>query len=179
MWRAQPSWADDAFAKITGIIQGAILGDQPDIKGLTGSKDAVQVFSTNFGLDAPTTTSVGGGLTIGRAQAGPLAVVKRFDKASPKLLRAAFTGEALTVEITWFMIFQTAPRKTVTIKLENAFVTNMDASAELQGSSASGFETVGFTYGKITFSTPIIDPTTGQITGTSSVCLDMVLNRTC
>jgi|KBSSwiStaDraftv2_1062776.scaffolds.fasta_scaffold243951_3 type VI secretion system Hcp family effector len=177
---AQPSWADDAFAKITGSIQGVILGDQPDVKGIAGSKDAVQVFSTAFGLAVPVSTSTsGGGATLGKPQAGPLAVVKRFDRASPKLLRAAFTGESLTVEITWFMFFQTAPRKTVTIKLEGAFVTNMEAAAELQGSSASGFETVSFTYSKITFSTPIIDPVTGQITGTSSVCLDVALNRAC
>jgi hypothetical protein len=38
---------------------------------------------------------------------------------------------------------------------------------------------VSFTYSKITFSTPIIDPVTGQITGTSSVCLDVALNRAC
>ena len=138
------------------------------------------MFSTAFGLAVPVSTSTsGGGATLGKPQAGPLAVVKRFDRASPKLLRAAFTGESLTVEITWFMFFQTAPRKTVTIKLEGAFVTNMEAAAELQGSSASGFETVSFTYSKITFSTPIIDPVTGQITGTSSVCLDVALNRAC
>src|SRR6185369_2968722 len=89
---AQPSWADDAFAKITGSIQGVILGDQPDVKGIAGSKDAVQVFSTAFGLAVPVSTSTsGGGATLGKPQAGPLAVVKRFDRASPKLLRAAFT----------------------------------------------------------------------------------------
>jgi type VI secretion system Hcp family effector len=175
---AESSWADDAFAKITGSVQGVIPGDQPDIKGIAGSKDAVQVFSTAFGLAVPLSTATGG-LTLGKPQAGPLAVVKRFDRASPKLLRAAFTGEALTIEITWFMIFQTTPRKTVTIKLEGAFVTNMEAGAELQGSNASGFETVSFTYSRITFSTPIIDPATGQVTGTSSVCLDVALNKTC
>jgi type VI secretion system Hcp family effector len=137
------------------------------------------VFSTVFGLTIPPITSGGGGTVAGKPTASPLAVVKRFDRASPKLLRAAFTGETLTVEITWFMSFQGTPRKTVIIKLEGALVTDMQAAAELQGTSASGFETVSFTYSRVTFSTPIIDPITGQVTGTSSVCLDTSQNKTC
>ena len=168
----QPSWAEDAFAKITGSIQGVILGDHPDIKGVLGSKDAVRIFSTTFGLQVVQAAGVG------KPVPGPVAVVKGFDRSSPKLLRAAFTGEALTVEITWYMLFQSVPRKTVTIRLDGAFVTNMDASADLQGNNASGFESVSFNYSKITFATPILDAN-GGIIGTSSVCLDVLNNKTC
>lgn len=177
---AAASWAEDAFAKITGSAQGIILGDQPAIPALSGSKDAVQIFSTTFGLTVPqSTTSTGGAGTIGRPVADPVALVKRFDRASPKLLRAAFTGEALTIDITWFMNFQGTPRKTVTIRLENAIITDIQAAAELNGASASGFETVTVTYQRITFSTPIIDSATGQVTGTSSVCLEPASGKTC
>ncbi len=165
----QPSWAESAFAKITGSIQGPIVGDHPDIKGLLGSRDAVRVFSTTFGLQVLQAAG------IGKPVPGPVAVVKGFDPASPKLLRAAFTGEILTVEITWYMTFQTVPRKTVTIRLDGASVTNMDASADLQGSNASGFESVSFNYSKITFSTPTLDAN-GNVIGTNSVCLDVVNN---
>ena len=174
----QPSWAEDAFAKIT-VGNVVIPGDQPEIKGLPGSKGAVQVFSTAFGLANTLTFGGGGGAGGGKAVPTPVAVVKRFDPASPRLLKAAFLGEALTVEITWYMNFQNVPRKTVTIKLEDAFISNMEASAELQGANASGFETVSFIYSRITFSTPIIDPATGAVTGTSSVCLDVVNLKTC
>jgi type VI secretion system Hcp family effector len=174
-----PAWAENAFAKITGRQQGVIKGDQIEIRGLPGSKDAIQVFSTTFGLQNPP-VPVGGGGGGGKAVAGPVAVVKGFDAASPKLLRAAFTGEALTVEITWFMAnSQAAPQKTVTIKLDGAAVTNMEASAQLSGGFSTDFESVSFTYSRITFTTPIINPVTGAVTGTSSVCLDVASNRTC
>jgi type VI secretion system Hcp family effector len=176
---AQPSWAEDAFAKITGSQQGVILGDQPNITSLPGSKDSVQIFSTTFGLTVPQILSGGGGATSGKPVALPVALLKHFDRASPKLLRAAFTGETLTVDITWFMTFQATPRKTVTIKLENALITDIVAAADLNGSNASGFENVSLTYGRITFSTPIIDPATGQVTGTSSVCLEPASGKAC
>jgi type VI secretion system Hcp family effector len=173
----QPAWAENAFAKITGSRQGVIKGDQLEIRGLPGSKDAIQVFSTTFGVQVPPVPVGGGG---GRAIAGPVAVVKGFDAASPKLLRAAFTGETLTVEITWFMAnSQAAPQKTVTIKLDGAAVTNIEASAQLSGGFSTDFESVSFTYSRITFTTPVINPVTGAVTGTSSVCLDVASNRTC
>ena len=175
---ARPAWAEDAFAKITGSAQGIILGDQPNITSLPGSKDSVQIFSTTFGLSVPQIVG-GGGTTSGKPVASPVALLKHFDRASPKLLRAAFTGETLTVDITWFMSFQGTPRKTVTIRLDNALITDIQAAADLNGSTASGFENVTLTYGRITFSTPIIDPATGQVTGTSSVCLEPASGKAC
>ena len=175
---AQTSWADDAFAKITGSQQGVILGDQPNIATIPGSKDAVQIFSTTFGLTVPQTTG-SGGVVFGKPNPSPVSLLKRFDRASPKLLRAAFTGESLTIEVTWFMIFQGTPRKSVTIRLDNAVITDIQAAADLQGSNASGLENVSVVYGRITFSTPIIDPVTGQVTGTSSVCLEPASGKTC
>jgi len=50
---APPSWADDAFAKITGSIQGVIQGDQTSIPSIPGSANAIQVFATSFGLANP------------------------------------------------------------------------------------------------------------------------------
>ena len=103
---AQPSWAEDAFAKITGSVQGVIGGDQPFIAAIPTSKETVQIFSTVFGLAIHEDPgSVGGTKPVVIPVARPLGVVKRFDRASPKLLRAAFTSEPLTVEITWFMNF--------------------------------------------------------------------------
>jgi len=174
----QPSWADDAFAKITGSIQGVIQGDQPAIAGLVGSKDTVQIYSTTFGLSAQQAVGTGGGAAVGKITAAPVALVKRFDRASPKLLRAAFTGESLTIEITWFMPFQGRPQKTVTVRLDEAVITDVQAEADLRGVAASDVESVTVTYGRITFSTPIIDAL-GRVTGTSSVCLEPAIGKTC
>ena len=49
----------------------------------------------------------------------------------------------------------------------------------LLGVPSSDFETVSFTYTRITFTTPIINAATGAVSGTSSVCLDVASNRTC
>jgi type VI secretion system Hcp family effector len=176
---AQPSWAEDAFAKITGSIQGAILGDQGALPGIPSAKDTVQIFSTAFGLTVAQSQVGGGGAATGKVNASPVALVKHFDRASPKLLRAAFTGESLTIEITWFMIFQGLPQKTVTIRLEGAVITDIQAGADLHGTVASDAESVSVTYTRLIFSTPIIDPVTHKVTGTSSVCLDAVNNKIC
>ena len=174
---AQPSWAEDAFAKITGSIQGAILGDQPNIAAIPGSLNAVQVFGTGFSLENPVGTTPG--QVTGRPTAGPLSIVKRFDRASPKLLRAAFTSEPLTVEIIWFMTFGGgAVARTVSVKLEGAVITNMEASANLTNNSASGNEAVFFTYSRITFMVPTVN-SQGQTTGTTSVCLDVAAGKAC
>lgn len=114
---AQPSRAEDAFAKITGSIQGPILGDQPNIPVIPGSLNAIQVFATGFSLANPVGTTPG--QVTGRPTAGPLSIVKRFDRASPKLLRAAFTSEPLTVEIIWFMTLGGGMfSRSVSVKLE-------------------------------------------------------------
>jgi type VI secretion system Hcp family effector len=171
----QSAWAEDAFARISGAIQGVIQGDQVGIQGIANSANTVQVFSTVFGLSNPATT---GGTSTGRPVAAPVALVKRFDRASPKLLRAAFTGEPLTVEIIWFMAINGVVRQTVSIRLENALVTNMQASADLNGNNASGFEEVSLSYARIIFTTPTINAQ-GTVTGMTSVCLDVVKNGTC
>jgi type VI secretion system Hcp family effector len=177
LWTPTAS-ADDAFARITGVAQGTIQGDQPAILGIANSANTVQVFSTVFGLSNPVSTTPGVIGTSGRPAAHPIGMVKRFDRASPKLLRAAFIGEALTVEIVWYMVLAGVVKQTVTIKLDNAFITDISAAADLHSTSASGQEQVTLSYSRITMSTPIIDAK-GVVTGTSTVCLDVVNNRPC
>lgn len=177
---AQPARADDAFAKITGSSQGLILGDQPEISLIPDSKDGVQVFSTGFELKQNFGKTGGGVLVpVGPPVVSELQLTKRFDRASPKLLRAAFTGESLSIEIIWFMIFQAVARKTVSIKLDDARITMIQAAANLQGNDASGFESVSLVFSRMTFTTPILDPKTGKVTGQSSVCLDGLTGNIC
>ena len=161
---------------MNGVVQGVIPGDQGPLPTIPTAKDTVQIFSTTFGLSAPTGA---GGVPIGRINASPVALIKRFDRASPKLLRAALTHENLTIEITWFMTFQGLTQKTVTIRLDDAVITDIQAAADLHGTTVSDAETVTVTYSRLTFSTPIIDPTTHRVTGFTSVCIDAANNTTC
>lgn len=173
---APPAGAEDAYAKITGAIQGVIQGDQVGLTGLTGSANTVQVFSTGFNLANPVGATPG--QVTGKPIAGPLSFVKRFDRASPKLLRAAFTSEPLTVEIIWWMATTNGARQTTTIRLDNALVTNIDAAASLSGGNASGNEEVTLTYQRITLTVPTINGA-GQVTGTTTVCLDVAQGKAC
>lgn len=173
---APPAGAEDAYARITGAIQGQIQGDQVGLTGLTGSANAVQLFSTGFNLANPVGTTPG--QVTGRPIAGPLSFVKRFDRASPKLLRAAFTSEPLTVEIIWWMSTNNGARQSTTIRVDNALVTNIDAAASLQGGGARGNEEVTLSYQRITLTVPTINAA-GQVTGTTAACLDVAQGKTC
>jgi len=163
LW-TQPSWAADrAFAKITGSSQGVIEGDST----FNQAPKSIEVLNTGFGMAVPPGA---------KPMAGPVTMLKRFDRASPKLLLAAFTGETLLVDISWFMD-QTGQR-TVSVVLDGATITKIDAAAQLDGTSASGFEAVSLSYARITFTTRIIDAS-GKVSGTITVCLDVAAGKVC
>jgi type VI secretion system Hcp family effector len=171
-----PTWAEDAFMRVTGAVQGIIPGDQTALTGIANSANQIQVFSTGFSLTNPLSTTPG--QVTGRPVAGPVNLVKRFDRASPRMLRAAFTSESLTVEIVWWMSTNLGVRQTTTLRLDGAFITSIQAAADLNGGSASGFEEVSMTYQRATLTVPTITAS-GQVTGTTSVCLDIARNTTC
>jgi type VI secretion system Hcp family effector len=169
------AWADAAFVRITGTSQGFIAGDQQDIK-ITGSLNAIPLTTTQFNLTNPEGTTPG---QVTRPIAGPVAITKRFDRATPKLMQAAFTGEQLTVEIVWWMLDGAGiTRPTTRVKLEGARITSLAAAANLNGGNANAAEEVTFTYRMITLTVPILD-VKGVTTGTSSVCLDLEKQGPC
>ena len=168
------AWADAAFMRVTGS-QGLIVGDQVDIK-ITGSKDAIPVTTTQFNIDNPADELPG---QVTRPVAGPVVVSKRFDRATPKLMQAAFTGEELTVEIVWWMLDgagQTRP--TTRVRLDGARITSLGAAASLSGSNASAQEEVSFIYRTITLTVPVLD-VKGVTISTVSVCLDVEKGSPC
>jgi type VI secretion system Hcp family effector len=173
---APPARADFAFARITGSVQGLIQGDHPPVSKLTSAENAIAITSTGFGLLVPPSTPTSPG---GKAEISPLALHKTFDRASPKLLRAAFTGEPLLVEVTWFMLLQDgSARQTVTIRLEDALITRIAAAAALQNNDATDSEEVSFLYSRIIFTVPNIDAK-GNVTGVTTVCLDVTQAKVC
>ena len=169
----RPAGADDAFARITGPNLGLIQGDQTAIPGVPASMDGIQVFDTGFGLNVPAPP-------FSPPVAAPFTFSKRFDRASPKLLLAAFTGEPLDVEIIWFMNLPGtgAGKQTFSIKLAGAFITSIGASAQLQGNDGVGGEQVALTFSKITFIAPNVD-SKGQVGAPIAVCLDVTTGKKC
>ena len=92
--------------------------------------------------------------------------------ASPRLLRAAILGQLLTVEIVWFMNINSVAKQTSTLRLEDAFISNIESSAQLNGNNAGVFEELSIIYSRIRFTVP-------SGTTTLSVCCDFALNRPC
>ena len=96
---ASPSWAArEAYLVVTGATQGVIQGDST----AKVAPNAIVVQAIGLGLSIPITTIPGGGSSTGRPNVEPLKIAKFPDKASPKLLLAALTGELLKVDLTWF-----------------------------------------------------------------------------
>jgi type VI secretion system Hcp family effector len=169
---APAAWAEDAFARFTTLSGALIPGDQPAIPGITAAKDAVQVFGTVLGIDS--TVNVGSGaIQLGPVAARPLVLTKRIDRASPRLLRSAFTQEALNVEVVWVMNLAGVKKQSVSIRLERAYITRIEASASLTGNDAANYEDVHLVFAKVIQTVPTIDAA-GNVTGTTISCLNVL-----
>src|SRR5262245_10565677 len=146
---ASPSWAArEAYLVVNGATQGVIQGDST----AKVAPNAIVVQAIGLGLSIPITTVPGGGSSNGRPTAEPLRIAKFPDKASPKLLLAALTGELLKVDLTWFGAdLAGAPvAKTFSISLEGALITGIDTSGAT--TVVNGVtEEISFVYNKITF----------------------------
>ena len=149
-----PAAAWVAFAKMTtaaGNIDGGVTQ-----KGFEGQ---ISVLGLGNRLRQPLDSA--SGLPAGKAQLGPLEVVKGFDIATPKLIAAVTTATSFTkVEIT---IFKTTPTGTSVpgfrITLTNATLFNVDTSYD-PGADPSAIEKLEFVYQKMTW-TDLITGATG------------------
>jgi type VI secretion system Hcp family effector len=142
-----PGAALEAYLIVQGASQGAIQGDST----AKVAPNSIVVQAIGLGLTVQTAISAGGA-GVGPAAVAPLRVAKLPDKASPKLLLAALTGESLKVDLIWFGAdLPGGPvSKTFSITLENAVISEIDtagATTVLNGVS----EQVSFKFGKITY----------------------------
>jgi type VI secretion system Hcp family effector len=135
--------------------------------------NAIVVQAIGLGLSVQTTSLPGGGATIGRAVAEPLKIAKFPDKASPKLLLAALTGETLKVDLTWFgeNIPGGPVSKTFSITLEGAIITGIDTSGATTVVNGVS-EEVSFTFNKITYRDERVSPAI-------TTCWDLVQGKKC
>ena len=167
---ASPSWAArEAYLVVNGQIQGVIQGDST----AKVAPNAIVVQAIGLGLSIPTSSTPGGGQTLGRASVEPFKIAKFPDKASPKLLLAALTNEPLKVDLTWFGAdLAGAPTsKTFSISLEGAIIVGIETSGAT--TVVNGVtEEVSFIFNKITFRDERTSPAT-------VTCWDLIQNKKC
>jgi len=144
-WAALP-----AYMAIEGAGQGTIEGSCTidDER-----RNTIVVYS--FGHNVRVPSDPQSGQPTGQRIHGPLKILKEFDKSSPKLYQALFTGEHLvTVEIKFYRMAQTGQEvHYFTIRLEDAIIVSITPSfpTSLLGEyeAYKHMETVAFTYKKI------------------------------
>jgi type VI secretion system secreted protein Hcp len=141
-----------------------ITGQAGPIQGDNTSKDgpgAIVVKEIGFQLNRP--FDAASGQPTGQLRFAPFSLVKQPDRATPRLLRAAVTGEALTVEIKWYRSLATGVEQHYfTVRLENAMVVSMDSQGDV--TVAGGvLESLLLTYGKLVM-TDVINGTTTDVT---------------
>jgi type VI secretion system secreted protein Hcp len=145
------------YVWFTGNKQGKFgghgsWGGEDDQKGREGSS-LVQQFSHEISMPRDPQS----GLPSGRRVHHPVQIVKRIDKASPRLLQALTTGERFSdVTYKWYRIDPMGGQQHYfTIQLEEAVLVGMKEwfpiTADNTRSTYSHFEDVAMTYRKITW----------------------------
>ena len=80
----------DMFLKVTGSRQGLIKGESKD----AAHREEIEIESFSYEVTQPYSVS-GGGVGVGKRQHAPFRFRMRAQSASPKLFKAATTGEHL------------------------------------------------------------------------------------
>jgi type VI secretion system secreted protein Hcp len=145
------------YVWFTGVKQGAIDGwgswsGEDDQRGREGSS-LVQEFEHKITIPRDPQS----GLASGRRKHHPVQIVKRMDKASPKLYQALCEGERFSeVVFKWYRIDEKGAGGQVhyfTTTLEEAVLTEMKdwfpITADEGKAQYSHFESLAFTYRKI------------------------------
>ena len=130
--------AFDCFLKISGI-DGESKDDQ--------HKDEIELISINWGATQSGTSGYGGGAGAGRVSMENVDVVKKFDKASPKLMLACCNGKHIPDAVVTIRKAGEEQQEYMKIKLNDVIVTSVTAGGS--GEDEIPIENVSFDYGKI------------------------------
>lgn len=144
---AQSFAAENVYMTIVGP-QGAIKGEAKSPHG----SEWIPVTQFSMSLEAP--RDVATGQASGKRQHEPLKVLKKMDAASPKLERAASSGERLKEVV--FQVYRTGPggREELyeTIRLMNPMISSIHATGGATAKSGQApQEELTFTYEKIEY----------------------------
>jgi type VI secretion system Hcp family effector len=142
-----------AFSAATAImtITGAIQGEIPGSCEMYGFEDTIEVYAYTFNIAARPDEHC---RPTGELQNYPLSVVKGIDRATPALLRALNTNEALQVRIDFFKTDHSGSLiNHYSIALKNARISGI-SQEQLNNRNTDNFaivvlEKIGLTYGEM------------------------------
>ncbi len=125
---AQPAAAaTDIYMQVTA---------EPPITGEVTARNyagQIQLLSFSQSVQAAVSLGTGSGASAGRATCGPITLTKRVDKASPRLIAAAVTGERISQAVISFVDTSNpggrgVQRNDYTVTLTDAFLTSVQQS---------------------------------------------------
>jgi type VI secretion system secreted protein Hcp len=161
--------AYDAFLEFTPKVEG-----ESTAEGMSG---IIDVFSFSWGL-SNATTDIGSGSSGGRAEFGPLNIMKKTDKASPVLMKACATGDHYDKAR---LILRKATGKDqqqqqfVVYTLTGAFISSFSLSGA-SGGDTTPTESLSIDYATIKFEYWYQDGK-GKLTAASSFEYDLVKRK--
>jgi len=150
---ALPTRGADLFLELPGIP-----GESTEVN----HRNWISLQSLSFGISrtGPTNSSAGSARAIGQ----DLGLAKRIDLASPKLALAAASGQPLaTARIQWV---RQAANNVPLVQFDAVFRDVRIRSDAVSGSATELTEQLQFSYGRMTWSTPVLDArgdSTGRI----------------
>lgn len=162
--------AFDAFIKLTGID-----GESTDSKHAKW----IEISSFSWGVSQPAVGSRSAGAAAGsqRANFQDLSIVKRLDRASPKLALHCANGKKIP-EVTLELCRATGDKqKYMEYKLSDVIVSSLQPSGASGGMGEVPEEEVSFNYGKIEWKYTATDPKTGKAAGDVSAQWSLVENK--
>jgi len=163
--------AFDAFLKIDGIP-----GESTDDK----HKDWIEILGYGFGVSQATggaSRSDAGAASSGRADFADLSIVKRLDKASPKIFLSCIKGDHIKSVVLEFCRATGDKTKYCDIKLSDVLITAAQPSGQPKAADAVPTENVSFNFGKIEYTYYATDHKTGKPAGQVAMNWDTTTNK--
>ena len=135
--------AVDTYLKIDGV-PGEATDDQ--------HQDWIEVqgFDHQFSQPASATPSSAGGGTVGRVDMGHFNIVKKLDKATPKLAEYCCSGKSLpSITLQMYRASGDKPVKYMEVKMEGVIIASIDHGRAHTEQDTFPIETVGFNFAKV------------------------------
>jgi type VI secretion system secreted protein Hcp len=144
------------IAATSATVASSTYGIFLKVDGIAGESTAAKhmgeigVLSFSFGVTNTGTQQFGGGGGAGKTQVQDLHVVKRMDKASPRLFLAAASGEHIGL-VRLACDDALAQTTFCTVTLEDVFVSSTAASGNPAADETNPTEEVTFRFARVTW----------------------------
>lgn len=134
------------FLHVKGAKHGVIKGESNDA---SGHKGEIEVLSWSWGMKGKVTLGGGTGTPTGQTTIRELIVVKPVDRASTALMGALRTNETISKAVLTLRKAGKSQLEYLKITIEEGRVVGLDIEAGDRSGSAALYETVTFSFNKI------------------------------